>query len=355
MSAESRKTFDIYNILKNYKDYNIELYTSKNAFNKLILSLIFASRVKSYQELMYDHCNSDVILPVEEQDIEYLHEINYVDESRVPRCELLKSLVDKELLSEVCATAKISYPETVNLERYLNDFTLSEQQKFNFPAYLKPRRGMGAQGVKQIANVSELNSYLTNKNLKLTDYILQAEVQGDGAIEGAFVVASNGNTLAAYSHRRILTYPFNGGVTVLSESTKNDEILNYTNEIVCEAKYSGFIMIEYKYCSVQERYFVIEINPRPWGSISLSEMAYPGFVTSYIDLSRLNLDINVKKTVSWIVPHAFILLLKGRFNDARSLFFADTYIMFSKKSFLRSIIFSLYFNSNLLKIVRRVI
>ncbi len=354
MSAESRKAFDIFQILVHYQQYQIDLCSNANVFYRLILSLIFHRMIKSYFHLEKLCIEYDVVIPVEEEDIEILHEINFRDSLRLPSQSVFENLVDKEKLAQVCDRSNVFYPLTVNLKTYLSELSFIEQKKFDFPVYLKPKRGMGSHGVKKLSDNASLKEYLNEKALIESDYIIQTAAQGSSTIEGTFAVVSEGRILAAYSHRRVLTNPGEGGVSVLSESTNNLEILQYTSKIARDTKYSGFLMIEFKFCSVKQLYCLIEINPRPWGSIALSEVALPGFINSYIDLRVLNRGINVGKSVAWIVPHAFIFIALGRFKDARSIFQANSYIMFCKKSILRSLFFSLFFIFNFTKIRKKV-
>ena len=63
-------------------------------------------------------------------------------------------------------------------------------------------------------------------------------------------------------------------------------------------------MVEFLYDIEQKSYYVIEINPRPWGSILLSEICESNLMDSY-----LTYDSSVVKVkecyIKWLFPHLF--------------------------------------------------
>ena len=100
-----------------------------------------------------------------------------------------------------------------------------------------------------------------------------------------------------------------------------------------------------------EKYKLIEINPRMWGSILLSEECGSNLLQNYVELVKGNSikESYFSKTyIRWIFPYDLLFFLKNPSNPFR--FFSSPkhtiHINFTYSSFFRSFFFLLmsYFN-----------
>ena len=89
MSAESRKTFDLYNIFRN-KDVKVVLYSNKKLLIRLILMIIYLKKVYSYSDLskLYE----GRILAVEEADISFLYDNDLDQYSDTPSQKVFENM-----------------------------------------------------------------------------------------------------------------------------------------------------------------------------------------------------------------------------------------------------------------------
>lgn len=97
------------------------------------------------------------------------------------------------------------------------------------------------------------------------DYIYQSYIAGEGC--GYSVYASEGRIVVGYGHKRLMEYPVSGGSSVYRTPYEHPDMRKYAEIILANIKWSGFAMFEFKLCSNGILY-LIEVNPRIWGSIN---------------------------------------------------------------------------------------
>jgi len=114
----------------------------------------------------------------------------------------------------------------------------------------------------------EVENFLNSKLPNEFQYIAQSYIMGEG--RGIFLSFKDNKNVATFAHKRVLEKPPEGGVSVLSESIKVDPVLvKQCEELLNSLSWNGVAMIEFKYTQ-DKKYFLMEINPRFWGSLQLA-------------------------------------------------------------------------------------
>jgi len=191
----------------------------------------------------------------------------------LPGKSLFKVLSDKQLLINVSNKLKILTPETkiINKGSQVNDLLVSE---ITFPVYAKPRYSVLIyQGriqtthVRKLHNSEQLLKYLSDY-LGRVDVLVQNTVPGFG--KSAYIFAVEGKVISISCQTR-LHEPKNGGGSSYRSTCKVDRyILESSIRLVSHYGWTGPIMIEYKYDSESNNYYIMEINARLWGSLALT-------------------------------------------------------------------------------------
>lgn len=110
--------------------------------------------------------------------------------------------------------------------------------------------------------------------------IVQRRVAGVGV--GVELLVSDGETLAAFQHERVHE-PLGGGGSSYRRSVALDpELLAASRRMVAEVSYSGVAMVEFK--REAETYWLMEVNPRFWGSLPLAVAAGADFPAALYEL-----------------------------------------------------------------------
>ena len=365
--VESRKGFDLVNILQNVYHLELILFTGKDDASRLKLiygSKVFRLRTQNYESFESDFnsvistYNNDplVYIPVAEKTTVLFYQFieNYSFENIyycLPSQKNFKLAANKIEFQAYCEQESLPVPKSfeVNSQRE----TLIQ----NLPLIAKPKTGAGSVGIKHIENEEQL-AHLDN--LSSENYLLQEKIQSDQKVSGVFFMCKNGQVLASYCHQRIRTFPTSGGVTVYSKSTPNDDIVQIGAKLLASLDWDGLAMIEFLQDKNTKDWKIIELNPRLWGSVLLSEFACPGFLKTYIDESTGKEVQNVsasltEKFIRWYFPFE-ILNLINRDISLKNLLTLDIkntcYINFTYSNWRRSTLFMLYFLINISSIKR---
>jgi len=157
-----------------------------------------------------------------------------------------------------------------------------------YPVVIKARKGSGANGVWYARNPGELldkyREIIDRANCVdgfINDWsnpMIQDYIPGGIEMAGAFCV--DGEIRAAFTQRNLATKPLSGGEGIVSQTTYNEELLEYADRIVSHCKWNGIIHFDFKIDRRDGRPKLLEVNPRLWTSVWLSVCAglnYPQY------------------------------------------------------------------------------
>lgn len=267
--------------------------------------------VERINELI-ERYNIQVLYPVAEITVYTL--LEHVEKLKpvtlpFPNLDTVKSLSDKGALVKLCQELGLSVPASdyfsgvADFEQSLSDYS--------FPVVLKPTlsrikpdcigsnssgdfNGSGSDGwintsVTYAHSKEELASLVSAK-VYFRDYpfMIQEYIEGYGS--GVFLLYNKGKYVAHFAHKRLREKPPSGGVSVLSESIEADpEQLSIAKELLEAVGWHGVAMIEFKVDASGVAY-VIEVNPRFWGSLQLA-------VDSGVDFPKMLHQISMGQPV----------------------------------------------------------
>ena len=145
-----------------------------------------------------------------------------------------------------------------------------------FPVVLKPARSVSDSGatrsklgVSYALTRTDLERALDRLGAESFPLMLQEKIEGAGV--GIFLLRWQGQTRAAFAHRRIREKPPSGGVSVYRESIPLPEsLLARSEELLARFDWEGVAMVEYKIDPRSGTPFLMEINGRFWGSLQLA-------------------------------------------------------------------------------------
>ena len=113
--------------------------------------------------------------------------------------------------------------------------------------------------------------------------------------------------------------------------------------------WSGLAMIEFLYDRKTDSFKIIEVNPRVWGSIMLSEFCESNMIENYIRLSvgcnLIESTAKQGKFIRWLFPWDVLLFLKrkGKISNFWEFNLKNTcYINFSYAPWCRGFLFLIF-------------
>ena len=236
-----------------------------------------------YKEKLIELCkkyDTPILFPIGAKTLSLIaenkDEFSLVSKFTLPHTDALDLANDKEKVRLAAEKCGIAVPKT-----YTNGEIPSE-----FPVIIKPRCGekFGLSAKERYVIVKNPKAYKTAYE-KMAKYggdpIVQQLVMGQGV--GISLLMSNGKALSAICHKRIREYPQSGGPSACCESFYDEKLVRASEKLLASMHFNGFAMVEYK-CSKDENY-LLEINPRIWGSFPLTEKSGATFADDYVKLS----------------------------------------------------------------------
>lgn len=343
-----RKTFDTFNILKKkYDPKDIIVLCEELKFLKLVYknSILFKYRSKE-EALQYisEKFKESIFIPLEEEWITEIYSFNKKNNQLnikylLPNEESFSIAQNKLKLSIWCEKNNIDIPTRIN-----NNNTEFED------IIIKPIIGSGSKDI----------SYIKKNNFNFEDidkskYIIQEKLNNSSRVIGGFYLINDNKLIDFYSHERIRTFPKKGGVSIYSKSSQNYQIQKIGLNILKKLNWSGLAMIEFIYDETEKKYKLIEINPRLWGSILLSEYSGVYMLENYISICLgLATKSNKfkRKSIRWIFPYEILNILSNPIKIKHYIFKVKNtcYINYTYSSWLERNIFKILM---ILKFVRK--
>ncbi len=364
--VQSRKAFDIINILERVYGYDLLLFAP--AGYRFQLPVIYGQKVHRLRLGSYSDYRDDflkalqqypeeefIYMPVSEEPTLYFYELMKEDRGLnirylLPEKEKMELTRDKQQFQKFCEENGFPVPKS-----YTSASLHKLQEEFR-PVIAKKKIGAGSVGMKFIEDPGQLQQLA---DLDDDEYLVQEYIKSHKKVHGGFYLCKDGDVLAFHGHERIRTFPEKGGVTVFSKAGYNDELKKTGAALLKKLNWNGLAMIEFLHDDHTDSWKIIELNPRLWGSVMLAEYCGSGLLDGYIRLANGEKVkegiIETDRYIRWFLPFELISFLKGSIsrkeltNAAR---LPVCYINFTYSGWGRALLFQLYFTFNVRSVKR---
>jgi len=208
----------------------------------------------------------------------------------IPAYEAIVKVSNKLELPKLCVKLKIKCPKTVKA---------SSKDIVFIPGVVK---GVSDASSPKYFFFKE-NIWSTLKGVK-ENLILQEFIPGFGV--GYFVFAINGKPLLEFCHRRILETKPGGGASIVACKYFDPRAYVYGRRIVRFLKWTGVLMVEFRKHIETGELYLMEINPKFWGSLELPVSLGYDFPTALIEYlvygKKPELKVQLKRECfSWVL------------------------------------------------------
>lgn len=227
----------------------------------------------------------------------------------------ITTLLSKHATLRRVAEAGIRAPATIVPER--ESEIIPAAHHLRLPLLIKGERGDGGRHVRIVNSYSEvLSTYRTIATYEQAYNgrpALQEIIKGQAFSVGGLFCA--GHALRICAHRKLLTYPSAGGLTVKGITERPAELLEAALKVFAALSYTGLGHVEFIRDERDEHYAFIEVNPRVWGSIGIAEHAGVELYMPYQALARglpVNSDLQYSQGVVYHRLSAEIRLIAQR-------------------------------------------
>jgi protein-tyrosine-phosphatase/predicted ATP-grasp superfamily ATP-dependent carboligase len=187
----------------------------------------------------------------------------------LPGNESLSIALDKQRTCELASDLGIAIPKTVVI-----DSALRLPAVVQYPVVLKPRHSVLVVEGSTVTVAPKLVKDDVERRAVLEKWaayapILQQDyVSGFGV--GVELLFNHGRKVWHFAHERIHEYPLTGGASTYRRSVHpNNGLLDVAERLLTALRWHGVAMVEFKMAR-DGSFYLIEINPRLWGSLALS-------------------------------------------------------------------------------------
>lgn len=140
----------------------------------------------------------------------------------------------------------------------------------DYPAFFKElrERGGGRRGIaRQPAEIPASGR---------DELIYQEYIDSPGTY-GVGFIARRGEILTSHAHFEAISIPPSGGSAVALRSIADPRLDEYARRIIAQLGYSGWGLVEFKYCPKRDDYVFMEVNAKFWASLELALANQPLF------------------------------------------------------------------------------
>lgn len=225
-----------------------------------------------------------VLFPMEEASLQYVSDHRDELESLgyrflIPPREALAIARSKARTLQFAAQLGVPAPRTLypgTFEEFQDAIAQFERGAF----VCKPTHGTGSSGVRygDFANDKDVSEYWGSHN----PLVVQERVPPDGRAVGISLLFDHrSECVASFAHERLQQYPNSGGPSTDRVSIADLELTKLSVKLLSALSWQGIAMVEWKIHPSTNQPYIMEINPRFWGSLELAVRSGVNFPVLY--------------------------------------------------------------------------
>ncbi len=265
----------------------------------------------------------DLIIPVSSHAVQVCIQIPHI-KAVLPDHTDFCTAMDKSKTLQLAESLGIPTPRS---------FTM-EDDNIPFPCVVKGSVEAGKYLVNYPKDreslIAAYHQIQTDQSQKRSLPIIQEYVSGVGL--GFFGFYQRGVLKRFYMHERIREYPTSGGASTAAKSIFHFEAYQYGKRILDHLNWNGAAMVEFKYNSDTEQLWLMEVNPKFWGSTELGLAAGLNFGEMLVKSINgqeiepiLSPDSYRRVTMRWPLDGDLHSMIEERNTKALKSYFARHY------------------------------
>jgi D-aspartate ligase len=188
------------------------------------------------------------------------------------RSDIPRSLADKSRLQALCRQLEVPYPQAISPN------TISELYEYidaaAFPVVVKPAKPWLKPNVKAsiVYSPKELLDFYRRSGEQIRSNLLIQEHIPDGE-DWLFngYCSSTSECLAAFTGRKLRSFPPHLGSATLARSVTNPALLRQAEALIKAIPYAGIMDVDYRFDKRDGQYKLLDFNPRVGAQFRLFE------------------------------------------------------------------------------------
>jgi predicted ATP-grasp superfamily ATP-dependent carboligase len=282
-------------------------------YSRHCLSFNDFREIRNHEETLCENINDicddkgiEIIVPTSFETVLFLSKNRMIIKTLsfpIPNHDSIIRLNDKGYFQDLLKSLAILSPNTITI-RNMNDLKELDLSNLNFPTLVKPLTLSGSRGIKRFESQQDIHNYLHSKNIYACPPLqLQEFIEGEDG--GLSFFARNGKLQSSVFMRKLP-----GGQLIFEHRKDAEEI---GSKIVQATDYNGVGHIDFIVRSIDASLAPLELNPRPW--LSISAAAWSGINFAEIAISSLkgksSQGYRLPNAARFIAPRALPSFLPG--------------------------------------------
>lgn len=259
----------------------------------------------------FSHHPFDAAIPIGLQMTDLF--VRYAD--RLPVRTMLPSRNSFEVAADKSRTCEFAKSVGIRIPR---TFSVNDYRNAGLPCVFKHPR----TGVHIAHSCSDAEVIVSRLGSDLPQYTVQEFIPGRNGF-GYFGFYVDGVERGFFMHERLMQFPIEGGPSVEARSIYDTELREVGKSLLTGLRWHGVAMVEFKRSDRDGEYYLIEVNPKFWGSLDLAVQSgcnFPVWVLAHITNHGLEIPPTYKigTLYQWVVPNGIKSFI--RYPEYRSTF-----------------------------------
>lgn len=230
------------------------------------------SREKEFIESLIvniERLGVEVLIPVFEESFlisKYKDRLGKHVKLVVSDYEKVLTLHNKDRWQPIAANMGISVPMSYSATKLKNGEI--DINTLRFPVLVKPKQGGGAWAILQLNSATELKGLLQNNSyldLEWGRFFIQEKIEGD--VNCVAMLFRHGEYRACATYKQVRDFPATGGQATLRISLRQKKAENDLKMLLEKMKWHGVCHADFVVDKTTQIPYLIDINPRFWGSL----------------------------------------------------------------------------------------
>jgi predicted ATP-grasp superfamily ATP-dependent carboligase len=218
-------------------------------------------------------------------------EFDRVTRVLLPPWETIATADNTRSLLEVAGSLRIPIPASYELGAFASLAELAAA--IRYPVIVKTGIEGGLRPADRYGIAHDAASFqrLVTRLQRITQNPLIQELIPGTIIGFEAIYDNHGRMVASFSHRRLRQYPLSGGPSTFCESCYHPAVEEYGRKLLDHLQWRGVAMVEFMLDHRDGIPKLMEINPRPWGSMALP-------IRAGVDFPWLNFRLAMNEQVA---------------------------------------------------------
>lgn len=288
--ANSSQALAISKFIKKYSNYIIvggieePIRFNKRNYDEIIIDKFDNIDKEEYAYLLPMGASSSFKIINKFQSLNYENGIFFNQDNLI--------VFDKPKMLNIAKNINIPIPKTWYKKEDITHFPIFYKEDFE--------NGGGIRGVAK-----------KMRNIPLSDNLIFQEYIDTPSTYGVGFLAKDGVILTYTTHKELISYPLDGGSSVVIEKFEDNRLLEYTEKLLKKLNYSGWGLAEYKYCDQRDNFVFMEVNGKFWASIEFMLNRNPIFLKYLLGIKYKKNSVKRIIFINRLFQYSFINFLKN--------------------------------------------